>query len=264
MSSRRYLVLAASIVFASACIDRTVPPIESPRDLIVAMRSAYDGRWYETLTFTQETIQYRGADADTSIWYEALKLPGRLRIDIAPTDSGNGLLFADDHRYVFRSGQLVFDRQEIHPLLLLGFDVYLSHVDSTIARLDSLGIDMGVMTEDVWGGRDAYVVGDTSADANSGRFWIDRERLLFLRLVQPVSPGGETLDIRFTDYEPAGGGWIAPTVEFYRDTTLFLLERYRDIRTNRALKDELFDPAAWGAATHWLSTDTSAADDAGE
>ncbi len=260
----RHVMIVLAVVFAPACVRRHSPPIDSTRDLIRAMHDAYDGRWYKTLTFTQQTIQYRGAGADTTIWYEALKLPGRLRIDIAPVDSGNGLLFTGDHRYVYRAGQLVFDRPEIHPLLVLGFDVYIRPVDSTIARLDSLGFDMSVITEDVWDGREAYVVGDTSAGATSGRFWIDSERLLFLRLVQPTGPDGALRDIRFRDYRPAGGGWVAPTVEFYRDTSLVLLEKYTDINTDRVLRDELFDPTGWGSVPHWLLPDSSVVTDAGD
>lgn len=229
------------------------PKIESATDLIAAMKEMYDGKWYETLTFTQETVRFVGSEPDTSVWYEVLSIPGRLRIDIAPVDSGNGLLFVDDHRYVFQGGELVFERPEIHPLLVLGFDVYHAPVEETLAKIDSLGINMNAMHESAWNGRPAYVVGALEGEQDSAQFWVDKERLVFVRLVQPAQAGDGVVEIRFDDYEQVGEAWLAPKVEFFLDGNLMLRETYHDVAMGEPVSDSLFDPVLWQDFTDWSS-----------
>lgn len=229
------------------------PKIESATDLIAAMKSTYEGKWYETLTFKQETVRFVADVPDTSVWYEVLSIPGRLRIDIAPVDSGNGLLFVDDHRYVFQRGQLVFERPEIHPLLVLGFDVYHAPVEETLAKIDSLGINTNAMHESEWNGRPAYVVGALEGDQDSAQFWVDKERLVFVRLVQPEQAGGGVVEIRFDDYEQVGEAWLAPKVEFFLDGNLMLREVYHDVVVGEPVSDSLFNPIMWQDFTAWAS-----------
>ena len=85
--------------------------IATPAALIETMHDRYDGAWYKTLTFVQETIQHRqDGTVDTSTWYEAYEAPGRLRIDFAPLEAGNGLLFASDSQYVVQNGAVASAR----------------------------------------------------------------------------------------------------------------------------------------------------------
>ena len=81
-------------------------PIDPPKDgveLIGQMRERYLGKWYRTLTFVQKTTL---ADGKVETWYEAAELPGKLRIDIAPLDGKNTLLFRNDSIYEFKGGKL--------------------------------------------------------------------------------------------------------------------------------------------------------------
>ncbi len=249
----RLLILLAVVL--AGCVDaRSTSDVSSGREVIEAMKLRYHGKWYKTLTFVQETVQYRGAETDSAIWYEALELPGKLRIDIAPIDSGNGLLFVNDHRYVFERGSLVFDREEVHTLLLLGFDVYALPAEQTIATLDTLGFDLDLLHESTWNDREVYVVGAPAGDSTGHQFWVDKEHLYFVRLVQPGGPGGlNTIDVRFDDYETAGGGWVAPTVEFYVDGNLVLLERYKEIQIDREIHPDVFNPDEWSTENHWAT-----------
>ena len=253
-------VLILVTILVAGCGGETTS-IETPRQLVEAMKAKYDGEWYNTLTFTQETIQYRSGVADTSIWYEALSLPGKLRIDIAPMESGNGLLFVNDKRYVFRADTLLFERDEIHPLMILGFDAYVQEPQVTLAKLDSLGFDLTVLSEAEWNRRPVYVVGAHAGDLRTSQFWIDKELLVFVRVIQPGGIGNQSLvDIRFRDFQTVGGGWVAPTVEFYLDGTLSILEYYSDIVVDREMSADLFEPDAWATATHWMSEDGDAED----
>jgi hypothetical protein len=257
------VLILVTILVAGCGGGGGAPSIDTPPHLVEAMKAKYDGKWYKTLTFTQETIQYRSGVADTSIWYEALSLPGKLRIDIAPTESGNGLLFKSDKRYVFRADTLLLERDEIHPLMVLGFDAYVQKPQVTLTQLDSLGFDLTVLSEAEWNRRPVYVVGAHAGDLRTSQIWIDKELLVLVRVIQKGGIGNQNLvDIRFRDFQTVGGGWVASTVEFYLDGTLSILEYYSDIVVDRELSPDLFEPDAWDTATHWMS-EAGDAEDAG-
>ena len=124
---------------------------KSGDELIAAMHKKYDGKWYRTLTFVQKTTSYK-ADGTTGIetWYEAMSVPGKLRIDIAPEEKGNGMIFADGQIQSFRDGKLVGGRKLVHPLMVLGFDVYGQPVATTVEQVKSLGIDLSIIRQDKW------------------------------------------------------------------------------------------------------------------
>src|SRR4051812_5109588 len=102
LTSLRTATMAALVVAASAaCHHNTAPapvparpaPVTTPErrgfttgeEVIAAMHARYVGRWYSTLTFTQKTGRL-GADDKWNVqtWYEAMRIPGRLRIDFDP------------------------------------------------------------------------------------------------------------------------------------------------------------------------------------
>src|SRR5688572_9087074 len=121
---------------------------KSGDELVAAMSKKYAGKWYKTLTFVQKTVTHKpdGTSA-TEIWYEALSAPGKLRIDIEPLDKHNGIIFADGKLYSFRDGKLANSRPFVHPLLVLGFDVYVQPAATTLAQLKGLGINTAVLHE---------------------------------------------------------------------------------------------------------------------
>jgi hypothetical protein len=120
------------------------------------MRERYHGKWYRTLTFTQRTTLPNGK---VETWYEALQLPGKLRIDIAPLDSMNTILFRQDSVYQFERGVLKSAKALVHPLMLLGFDVYQAPVEETVHKLQALKFDLSKLHQTEWQGRRTYVVG---------------------------------------------------------------------------------------------------------
>ncbi len=251
------------LVFLLASCTRKSADFENPRELIEAAHARYSGTWYRTLTFKQETIQYRGLNfvADTSIWYEALSLPGKLRVDIAPMEAGNGLLFMNDRRFVFRGDTLLLQRDEINPLMLLAFDAYTQEPDVTLGKLDSLGFDLSVLHESEWRGRPAYVVGAPPGDLQTRQFWIDKEHLYLVRMIQLDGPEDQNVvDIRFSEFVPVAGGWVGRVVEFFLDGRIALLEVYSSIEAGQDLNANLFDPEAWAAAEHWMDEGGSVED----
>lgn len=243
------------IVGLAACsTPRDEAPLESGEAVLRAMKTKYDGSWYRTLTFVQTTIQHRpDGGIDTTTWLEAMELPGKLRIDIGENTSGNVLLFRNDSLYVYNDGSRINARPTFHPLLILGFDVYFLPTEMAVSKLDSLGFDLTKVHESTWQDRDVYVVGADEGDLSPNQFWIDRERLYFVRMIQNVGPNQSiSQDVHFNSYEKIGGGWVSPEVLFYADSTLALEERYFNMTANPDLDENLFDPVRWSQAAHWF------------
>jgi hypothetical protein len=207
-------------------------------ELVRAMHDKYAGSWYKTVTFTQKTTK---EDGSVETWYEAASIPGKLRIDIAPVDSGNMLLFRADSIYQFRSGAVAAAQPFVHPLMVLGFDVYADPADVTIGKLKNLGFDLATMHETTWQGRPVYVVGAAQGDTTVNQFWVDKDRLLFVRMLQKAR-NGAIVETRFNKYEKLGGGWISPEVLFMRDGKVLTSEEYTDIKGDVQLPEGLFAP----------------------
>ena len=216
--------------------------IRNGEALVEAMLNKYQNKWYETLTFEQETIRYdtAGNVVSNKKWYEAMRLPDQLVIKFEDFSSGNGMLFRNDSLYQFRDGEIAGSRPMIHPLLVLGFSVYKQPVEKTITALNSLGFDFSKFHKREYEGRQVYVVGADAGDETSNQFWIEKDRLLFVRSIQNFG-NGRIQDIRFNKYEKLGSGWIAAEVLFYSNDKLSLRETYSKIRTPE-LSSNIFQP----------------------
>ena len=233
------LLLTLLVVPASAA------KIKTTAELIEAMRAKYDGKWYKTLTFAQNTTTFKtDGTTEKSVWYETMSLPGRLRIDFERIGSGNGVIFQNGTQHDFKGGKVVGSRRTPHLLLLLGFDVHGQPALATLKQLEDMKFDLSKFREDVLQGREVYVVGADRGDLRSRQFWIDKKNLYFLRSIQPVGKdGARTQEIQFNDYRRVkGGGWVAARVDFLMDGKLVFLEEYFDIKPNVKLAEGIFDP----------------------
>jgi hypothetical protein len=222
--------------------------IETAEQLVSAMRDKYNGKWYKTLVFAQKTTTFKpDGTTENGIWYEALSMPGKLRVDFHPLESGGGVIYANGINYTFRDGKLAGSRAVEHALLVLGFDVYFQPVATTVEQIKKMKVDTSVLREDRWQNRDVYVVGAKAGDKRSPQFWIDKNNLYFVRLIQPTGKDGANIqEIEFNKYQKVkGGGWIAPEVVFIVNGKRTFLEEYYGIRTNIPLDENLFDPQKW-------------------
>jgi hypothetical protein len=269
--SRAALLAALSLVLASGChrgrapapAPATPPPqaVSEPsfrtgEDVVDAMRDRYLGKWYTTLTFKQKTSRLLpNGNWNVQTWWEAMKLPGRLRIDFDPVSAGNGVLYARDSQFVIQNGRALRGDPGINPLLLLGFDVYFAPVARTVARLRREGFDVTRVHETTFQGKPMFVVGARKGDFNRKQFWIDSERMVFVRMLEPTPRDTSKMqDIRFVNYERRGTAWIAPRVEIWTEGKLVFYEDYEDVRTTVPLDDALFDPSKWKTTKHWTKS----------
>ena len=249
--TRRWLLITCGLL-ALATVAQAAR-IKTAEDLIAAMRKKYAKTWYKNTTFKQVTTDIdKDGSKKEAIWYEAISMPGRLRIDFDPIKNGNGILFANDQIYIFKDGKLANSRALIHPLVLLAFDVYFLPVDQTAAKLKQLKFDLSILREDTWQGRPVYVVGAKAGDLHSPQFWIDQQRLYFVRMLRPTGKDGAlTSETQFNKYERLGGGWMAPEVISMIDGRTTTTEAYSELHANLNLDDGLFDPAKWTTAKPW-------------
>jgi len=243
-----FMLLALSFVFPSAPYAK----ISNTNDLILAMQKKYGKSWYKTATFVQETTNFQpDGTSKVEVWYEAMSIPGSLRIDFTPTTEGNGILFTDGKIYVFKNGKVETTRPFAHPLLILGFDIYHLPASEVTTKLQALKFDLSQFREDTWQERPVYVVGAKAGDLHSPQFWIDQENLYFVRMLTPAGKDGtQTQETQFNKYQKLGGGWIAPEVIFMIDGKVVTTEKYSEIRSDMKLDPKLFDPQSW-STTHW-------------
>ncbi len=233
----------AALVICSFAPSLAVAQPRDGRDLIRVMHDKYAGSWYPTLTFVQHVL-YTDGRPTPDMW-EALKIPGRLRIDVGPIESpSRTVIYRDEMRAVFEKGTLTGRTRNPNLLLVLGFDVYGQSPETTIKLLETEGFDLSKIRDDTWDGHAVWVVGAAAGDLTSHQFWVEKERSLFVRLVQK-NPTGAVSDIRFTKYEPLGRGWLSTVVVFLTDGKETFREVYFDWKVNPNLADSLFDTAAW-------------------
>jgi outer membrane lipoprotein-sorting protein len=240
------------------CLLFTIAPaafaakITTTEDVVQAMQMKYAKSWYKTATFVQKTTNIdKDGNQKIETWYEAMSLPGSLRIDFTPTKDGNGILFTNSQIYVFKNGKVDSNRPYVHPLMVLGFDVYRLPQTDVIEKLKGLKFDLSIFREDTWQGRPVYVVGAKAGDLHSAQFWIDQKNLYFVRMIRPAGKdGAQTQETQFNKYQKLGGGWMSPEVIFSVDGKVVTTEEYSELRANVALDPKLFDPQNF-ATVHW-------------
>ncbi len=236
--------LLFTFILAALSVSASAQTISTPEQLIAAMHDRYASKWYHTLTFEQNSVTHKPDGTETTeLWHEALMLPGRLRIEIGDRSAGNGMLFSNNHLYIYKEGKLTDQRDFVHPLLVLGFDVYKQPVDKTMQQLKDLNVNMTLIHEENFEGRPSYVVGAKQGDLQTLQFWVDKERLYFVRLLRPSEKqAGAVQDVRFDDYKQVeGGGWLAERVAIVAGGKVVFEELYSDIKINPSLSENLFD-----------------------
>ena len=245
MQFRGSWATAVALAMACACAA-AARPAQEIRDgtaVLRAMHDRYANNWYDTLTFQQASITHNADGTNkTEIWHEALMLPGKLRIDIGQAHSGNGMIVADNSLTRFRNNEVTSSRPFVHMLLVLGFDVYRQNPETTIEQVKGQGFHLSKVHEDTWEGRPVYVVGADKDDLRSKQFWVEKEKLLFVRLIQPDEREQSKIhDTRFSDYRQLPVGLVAARVDFYLDGKNLFSEVYSDIKVNPKLDPALFD-----------------------
>jgi len=245
-------ILMLFFLILSVASSAYAAKIKTTDDMVSAMQKKYAKSWYKTATFVQKTTNIdKDGNKKVETWYEALSVPGSLRIDFTPVKDRNGILFTDRKIFSFKDGKQDSTQPFVHPLMILGFDIYKLPAAEVTDTLKALKFDLSILREDTWQGRPVYVVGAKAGDLHSPQFWIDQKNLYFVRMLRPAGKDGtQTQEAQFNKYQRLGGGWMAPEVIFKIDDRVVTTEEYSELRANPALDSRLFDPQYW-TSVHW-------------
>ena len=227
--------------------------ISSGATALDAMHSRYAPSWFKTLTFVQKTTLYLPSGGDlVQTWYNALSLPGRMRVDTDRKSRG-GVLYVGDSVFTFASGKRTSADSRLNDLLVVAFDAYTQPSSRTQAQLRRLGYDLSRFHEGTWQGRPVYVIGALRGDTTSDQLWLDRDRLVVVRMIGSGRQG--RTDTHLLNYVQTGGGWVATEIVQLVNGKRRIVEQYSDLRPNVSLSDDLFDPKSWSSAAHWTTPD---------
>jgi hypothetical protein len=229
-----------------------LPAPATGADVIQRMFAKYEGKWFQTLQFTQENTRYLPTGrSERSQWKEYMLVPGRLRIEFMPASGGNGAIYADGSVYSFEGGRLARTTPQVNILLVLTADVYAQPTATSIRQLTGLGVDFTKLRKDKWAGRSAWVVGATgSSDLGSPQFWVDAETWVVLRVIDrspqgsPQGPRPAT-EFQLSDYRTVSGVPVVHQILFLRDGKQFFKEEYTMVELNTALDARLFSSSQW-------------------
>lgn len=240
------LPLLAALVIGAPAAAQADPRITGAEALVRAMHDRYSETWYSTLTFTQTTTRVLPNDSVTvEEWREWAAIPGRLRIEMGPRELGRTVIFARDSTFALDQDRVVRRLDRWNDLMIVGFDVYRQPPERTLQQLGRAGFDLTKFHVDSLDGVPVYVIGAERGDSLSKQVAIEADRLLFMRLVDPIpNQPGKTQHVWFRQYQPLGQGWIAPEVEVLVDGRRVFHETYADIRIGQPLDEALFDPDA--------------------
>lgn len=256
-SFTRAATVVVALVTTAPCL--TAQKGATPKtgaDVLEAMRAAYAGKWYHTLTFTQKTTVYRPDGNREETWYETLTHTAagtKLRIDMGDLAAGNGVVYTPDSSFTVKGGVAQPPRASGNEFLPLIEGVYVQPVAKTIKELDQMKVDMSRVRSGTWQGKPVWIVGaSTEADTTSPQFWIDTDRKVLVRMMLAFAPNQPPFDVQLGGYEHVGNGaWLATKIQMFQSGKPRQMEEYRGWKVDVPVDAAMFDPAKWSTAPHW-------------
>jgi hypothetical protein len=143
------LLIITVLLMAASSANAQKPAVHNGEDLLRAMHDRYESSWYKAVTFTQKSTTYEpDGTKKVETWYEALLLPGKLRIDVGSPSEGNGYVLVDGTVTSVKAGQIAGTAPRVNMLLVLGFDVYGQGAEKTIGVVKDQGYDLTKIRDD--------------------------------------------------------------------------------------------------------------------
>ena len=98
---------------------------------------------------------------------------------------------------------------------------------------------------------EVWVVGAVEGDEEASQFWVDADRLVTVRVMQPVGGGTVAWDTRVTAHREMDGYPQESELVMYLDGRLYQEEFYEEVRPGLELDPALFDSTAWPLASRY-------------
>jgi len=194
---------ATILVLCTGCVAIPMTPGER---LIHDVHERFGRERFTSVTFVQATLS---ADGSEELWYEAIRPPGLVRVDITPLTDRKGFIYRADSMYVFEAGSVIRskgDERWISMLLLV--DIYAQSSERSVARLRELGVDLNVSHSATWRGRPVVVIGATNGDTLSAQACYDAEHLYPVRIIQPPSTAYPRIEFQIAGHQDLAGGGL--------------------------------------------------------
>ena len=260
--TRAQRFVTGGLLFAAtgcAAIGSSLPiytPPSTGTEVVQRMRATYDGRWFQTLQFTQENTRYlANGKTERSQWKEYMLVPGRLRIEFLPVSGGNGAIYADGNVYSFEGGTLARTTPQLNILLILTADVYAQPVDVSVRQLAAVGVDLTKLRRETYNGQPVWVVGATGpTDLGSPQFWVEEGSWVVVRVIDRPALGSAqaprpATEYRLADYRSIEGVPVVHDITFLRDGKVFFREEYTEVQLNTPIDARLFSSSQWRVPT---------------
>lgn len=214
-------------------------------EILKKMLQAHAGKWHTTVTFVQTTGRYKNDTlVNTATWREALQFPENLRIDMGDRDLGNSMIFTKDSTYNFRKGKALRATTDKNDLIFLIGGMYFYSPTEVSKQFTKMGYDLNRAYETTWNGKPMYVIGVNDASEKVNQLWIDKDRLIVLRMIKYGKGGKE--EAIFENHKRLANSWMETKVRFYVNDKLLQTEEYNDIETGVKLDPKIFDPKYYG------------------
>lgn len=179
-------------------------------------------------TFSQKNTHYRNDSiVGNSAWHEAVQFPDKFRINFGDKADGNYVVFKNDSVFRYRKGQFVKSRPDSNSLLLLLGGMFYREWDDVKKRVEEAGFKLSVSSEQVWQGKEVFVIGAKAGDEKSNQFWIEKKSGRGVRIIE--SNGADVMDMRFEEHQDWCKGYVETRVSFRRNGKLEQVEQYYDI-----------------------------------
>lgn len=220
------------------------------QDIIKKMYDANAPGHRKSLSFIQQTEFYRNDSLiRKATWYEVLKYPDKLRIDIGSPTSGSSLFFVNDSLYSFQKGELKSKIYQPHDLLFVLGGMYSYPLDSVYKILNRIGYNTSASFETTWLNRPVIVTGADNTYSLTNQIWIDKENLVVTRILNYKDDIKK--DIRCTHYTQLDNKWCETRLEMYINDKLRQVEIYNDIKENIEVDTDFFNPYKLGQIHFW-------------
>ncbi|MBK6496555.1 MAG: hypothetical protein IPG05_15885 [Gemmatimonadetes bacterium] len=219
-------------------------PGVSPGEAVVkAAYAKYAGKWPTSFTYLQKTVL---PDGRKETWYHAVKLPGLLRIDVAPDITGRAILYRNDSLYSYGAKQMKTRSWWPNSFLVLTGDLHVAPPAETIKRLRAFGFNLDITHEESVKGVKYIVVGAKQGDLRSKQFWLEKERMIVMRLIEPNGADpSRPMEAQFTKYTRLGGGWIEGFVLITLGGQPTQVEERYEIKNNAKIDPAIFLPGPY-------------------
>lgn len=258
--TRRCVLLAVAALLPASRLTSQAKTPRTGAEVLEAMRSAYAGKWYHTLTFVQKTTFHRqDGSVQEETWYETLRHTAagtQLRIDRGDLAAGNGMMFTPDSTFPVRGGNPMPPRGTGNEFLPLIEGVYVQPVERTMKELAQMKVDWAKVYGGTWEGKPVWVVGAASAsDTTSPQFWVETDRKVLVRMMIRPNESQPPLDVKLGGYVRVGNqSWLATKIMMSQGGRPVQGEEYSNWKVDVPVDPALFDLTKWTTAPHWAKS----------